>query len=442
MLATAILSSVLSSALLAPPTTAAGDPPATETADGEAGDGEAADGEQAPALDPNHVEGLDLAPPEERDADKARAMFGAGSTAYSDGRYDEALEFFREAYRLSARPTLLYSLAQTHRGQYTAKRSTDSLSLALKRYNDYLRLAPDGKNRDAAAKAIGELRPLAEVEIGGFDEAVTITRVMIATTAEKALISLDGGDPKPAPLVSDVEPGEHTIRVFADGYYEVSQSVEVPEGSTVPIQIALTDKEAYLNVKGPKGATVTVDTRDVGKLPLDAAVALTPGVHRVAVAHNGRTVFALELELDRAEERTLDSTLYMSTQRKAGWGLLGVGGASLITGGILTAVALKAQSDAQAIETKRVTESIDEAELARYLTLRDRRDTLRTWAGAGLAVGTAMSLTSGFMLLFDTPRVDAMTQYTREAADTPDDRPGLELSLSPTWGGAMVSGRF
>ena len=129
-------------------------------------------------------------------------------------------------------------------------------------------------------------------------------------------------------------------------------------------------------VKGPKGGQVTVDTREIGTLPLDAPLELAPGVHRVAVVHNGRTAFALEIDLDRAEARTLDATLYMSVQRKVGWGLLGAGAAGLITGGVLTGVALDAQSRAQAIDQKRVGEdtSITEAEFAEYLDLRDRRE--------------------------------------------------------------------
>lgn len=50
------------------------------------------------------------AAPESADAE-ARSLFQRGDRAYSEGRYEAALALFEEAYALSARPALLYNLA-------------------------------------------------------------------------------------------------------------------------------------------------------------------------------------------------------------------------------------------------------------------------------------------------------------------------------------------
>lgn len=52
---------------------------------------------------------------EARDArdEEARGLFVAGRAAYDDGRYEEALNYFRRSYELSDRPELLYNIGQT-----------------------------------------------------------------------------------------------------------------------------------------------------------------------------------------------------------------------------------------------------------------------------------------------------------------------------------------
>lgn len=42
--------------------------------------------------------------------EEARGLFNAGEAAFSDARYEDALRYFRDAYRLSGRPGLLYNI--------------------------------------------------------------------------------------------------------------------------------------------------------------------------------------------------------------------------------------------------------------------------------------------------------------------------------------------
>src|SRR3954453_4600458 len=49
------------------------------------------------------------------DEGSAHQAFLSGQASFSAGRYEEALQQFRESYRLSSKPELLLTLAQTTR---------------------------------------------------------------------------------------------------------------------------------------------------------------------------------------------------------------------------------------------------------------------------------------------------------------------------------------
>lgn len=75
-----------------------------------------------------------------RSDDEARALFAAAEIAYSDGRFESALESFQRAYDLSGRPELLYNI-----GLSAERLRQDERALAA--YQGYLRERPDTPNR-------------------------------------------------------------------------------------------------------------------------------------------------------------------------------------------------------------------------------------------------------------------------------------------------------
>ncbi|HEX7480790.1 MAG TPA: hypothetical protein VF331_23515, partial [Polyangiales bacterium] len=77
--------------------------------------------------------------PSDRDKE-ARALFEQGKKAYEDGMYREAWGYFRDSYKLSERPQLLYNIGQT----------ADRVGMdadALKAFKMYLDRLPDAQNR-------------------------------------------------------------------------------------------------------------------------------------------------------------------------------------------------------------------------------------------------------------------------------------------------------
>ncbi len=84
---------------------------------------------------------------------QARALFEQGEAAYEEGRYEEAVAAFEQAYGLSARPLLLYNIAN-------AKERLGLLSEALENLRYYLEDAPDDE------------RPVIERRIRGLEDRV------------------------------------------------------------------------------------------------------------------------------------------------------------------------------------------------------------------------------------------------------------------------------
>jgi len=83
--------------------------------------------------------------------ERARAQFEEGRTAYEEGRYRDAWAKFREAYRLSGRPELLYDVGQT---ADRLGREED----AIKAFELYLKHTPDAPNRREVENRLRALR--------------------------------------------------------------------------------------------------------------------------------------------------------------------------------------------------------------------------------------------------------------------------------------------
>ena len=84
--------------------------------------------------------------------DEARGLFLAGRAAFDQGRYEDALDRFREAHRLSGRPELLYNI-----GQAADRLRRDRE--ALEAFEGYLEQTPsDAPNRSIAQNRVDFLR--------------------------------------------------------------------------------------------------------------------------------------------------------------------------------------------------------------------------------------------------------------------------------------------
>ncbi len=87
----------------------------------------------------------------------AKTYYDAGVQAYAAGRFSVAMEAFSEAHRLLPKPTLLFSLAQAERREYTVSGDAETLRSAVAHFRRYLEEVKEGGRRADAVDALGEL---------------------------------------------------------------------------------------------------------------------------------------------------------------------------------------------------------------------------------------------------------------------------------------------
>ena len=86
-----------------------------------------------------------------------RVLFEIGVTAYQKGQYAAAIAAFSEAYRITKRPGLLFSLAQAYRRSYEKTHEPSQLREAVQYYTRYLATNASGEHRTEAATWLQQL---------------------------------------------------------------------------------------------------------------------------------------------------------------------------------------------------------------------------------------------------------------------------------------------
>lgn len=99
---------------------------------------------------PTPAEGTAQGTSEARD-EEARSLFQAGRTAFGDGRYADARDYFRRAYELSGRAELLYNVG-------TAEDRLRNDEAALEAFEAFLAAQPEAANRTEIEGRIAVLR--------------------------------------------------------------------------------------------------------------------------------------------------------------------------------------------------------------------------------------------------------------------------------------------
>ena len=392
---------------------------------------------------------------------KALAFFEVGAQAYDAGNFKAAIKAFDEAYRLAPRPGVTFSLSQAHRRQYGIDRKPEDLRGAVKHYREYLTKVDTGGRREEVLQALDYLEPLAEKLGNAPDPAKAApkmdiqTSLMIMTRVKGAMISVDGGKPAATPVVAEVKPGKHTVRVTAEGYFPDEREVPAAAGITTPVDVPLQEMPGLLQIQARSGADISVDGRPRGTAPFLKPLDVEAGHHLVTVTRNGYRVHAEEIDLARGEKKTIDAKLETTAQRKASFALMGVGAGGLVTGGVLVALAFSQQRQAQDISNQAsgLGCAADQADctLSAYNEARNSRDDLRRWAGVAAGAGLAVGVSGLLLYAFDQPSVGAASVRLGDKPKGPIPAPAttpapLELSavplVAPGLYGAALGGRF
>lgn len=370
----------------------------------------------------------------------AKTYYDAGVQAYSAGRFAVAVEAFSEAYKLAKKPTLLFSLAQAERREYTVSRDPKTLRSAVAHFRQYLEEVKEGGRRADAVEALGDLEAVTARIESGSDAAASgkagaTSRILITTEAAGAIIWIDEVEYKESPVVEQLRAGKHVIRVTAPDHLEEVREVVTVDGAILPLAITLREKPSFLVVQAPVGATVTLDGRAVGVAPLERDVEVSAGVHAVAVTMAGRVPHYGRISAVPGQSVPVRVSLSLTPQRIASLGFLGGGAASVLAGVGLAIAALDAENTAQGVLSTTVMSNIGQSDLDRYNDALSRRDDLTKASLGFFAVGAALGVAGAGLYLFDNREATA-------PADPTAKRASLSFSVSPSGAGVGLTGSF
>lgn len=368
----------------------------------------------------------------------AKSYFEAGKQAYAAGRYSTAITAFEESYRLVPKPAILFSTAQSYRQQALQDQDPEKTKRAIELFRQYLEQVPKGGRADHAAYHLAELEPMLrrlEVDprrsVAGAPKSVegANTQVMITSITPGALAGLDDDDELiDVPVIRDVKPGPHRVRVEAPGHLGQSLDLVAVEGRLVLREVTLEAKPAAVSIRAPEGAEVTVDGQQIGEAPLTGPLAVPAGSHLFVVSDRGRYPFARALNLERGQEIIVDADLEVTTQRVVSYWVLGASAAALILGGVSGAIALAAEGTARSIdETRLEREGLSEDDIDEYQRALDRRDVLAPISITALVGGAVLGVGGALLFVLDLPRPES-TALSSGA-----------LRIAPTPGGAGAS---
>lgn len=342
---------------------------------------------------------------------EAERLFRAGESAYKNGQYGVAAEAFETAYELFPKPAIAFSAAQAHRLQYFKLKQPESLKRAVGLYRNYLKeVSAGGRSADATA-GLAELEPIllrleaTGLRIGQIARASS-TRMMVSSQIEGAQVSVDGSQAAPAPLVSEVKPGERNVVVTAKGYFPVEKKYIVVEGQFRAIEVEMKAKPANVRVTGRNGSALYVDGRQIGTLPLGKPLELAAGNYQLSTRARGRQPWSRNVSLKRGEDIGFRAEQPITTQRVASYAVLGSAGAVLLGSGAAAFLARKSNSSAKAIESRRQSGTLSLEELDELSGHIEKRDNRVSFAKVLLGVGVGLAAGGAALYYFDNPSQD------------------------------------
>jgi tetratricopeptide (TPR) repeat protein len=280
------------------------------------------------------------APPSDTRRADAKARYEQGAAAYAAGRFKDAVDLFLEADRLAPSAPLSFNIARAYE-----KLGDDSG--ALRWYRDYLRRAPDAANAKEVQATVSKLEDLLSKK--------GVQQITVMSTPAGATVVIDDRPVGVTPWTGDLFPGRHRVALRLRGYEDQTLEVDLAAHRSQDVSM-----------------TLSAETTPAGGAAAAPASAAQPAPAATSSAAGGSSD---------------------AGGKKFGilpWITIGAGGAAL--GGALVFELLRrsSESDAEAEETQiGYQEKLDEME--------SRQTTARILAG----VGGALVITGGVLLVLD-----------------------------------------
>ncbi|MBL8744541.1 MAG: PEGA domain-containing protein, partial [Myxococcales bacterium] len=382
------------------------------------------------------------------DVARARKLHATGQRFFDQGDYLTALDAFEQAYAAAPRPNLLLSQAACLKKLYFGSGKAEHKAKAIALYRRFLSVAPKSDLTVTATAALESLGPPDAAPPAPPDGAEPTaeekprTTLALDSTAEGASIQVDDLPPVKPPASVEVTPGRHTVRVTAAGYEPREVTLQALPNQATPETIDLVELRGTLELDLPtEDAIVHVDGQPLG---LARSIKLARGSHFVSVSATGRQSQGKRVAIERGATTRVGFDLSATPQRYAALSLIGVGGAGLVAGAVTLGLAADRDARAAEIDTKRLTQSIDERELDEYEAVRAELDTFRAAGIATTVAGGAVGALGIGLFFADNPSPVPAAEGPGPTEPATPMRTELAVvpSLGPSFAGIAAWGSF
>lgn len=388
--------------------------------------------------------------------ERARQYFKEGAAAYAAGDYPQAIDALGNAYELTPLPAIAFSLAQAERKQYLATKQVQHLERSVELFRRYLEQEPNGGRRADARDALTQLLQLTGAAAAGETSASgdarrtgdpqspaparteTPTRVMITSEAEGARVALDGAELAPAPLIREVTPGQHEVRVVAPGYYPQTRKLTAFKGELMLKDVVLQERPSVLLLSTPDECDVYIDGSYVSPGGPATQIQVPSGRHKLTVTKNGYHARSLDVQTRRGATTQLKVRLEQTTQRTTALGLF-IGGGALLGGSVvLNAFRIRAENRAETFLRIQSTRNVTSDEVLRYRATTAERNALGAASAVALAGAAGLFISGLFLHELDQPDLERLP-----GADTwPRERTPVQIGFGAWSTGDASGGSF
>ena len=277
---------------------------------------------------------------------EARQRYEAGVAAYSAGHFKDAVDLFLAADRIAPSAPLSFNIARAYE-----KLGDDSATLRW--YRDYRRRAPTAPNAGEVGANIERLE--------GRLKSKGVQQLTVLSVPDGATVNIDDSAAGITPGTFDLPPGRHRLVLIKRGYTDAEADVELSAEHAQDVTLRLesapataeqpVDAPAPVPVKEPPPAAPRATAEPSKGFGVWPWVAMGAGV---ATLGGALTFELLRQSAEQAAEDDPTQIGYhdhlesMQSRRTAARVLAGVGGALVVTGGVLLTIDLAGRKSERA----------------------------------------------------------------------------------------------
>lgn len=341
---------------------------------------------------------------------RAREAYAAGVQFLNARKFEEATHVFGEAMRLKPAAPIYFELGNCYRGLFSDQKNPEHARAALENYQEFIKQA-DPKLAESArlrAQAEREVLSLLAVLARLPPEPATAAAPpppppteLLITSPNSAQVFLDGEtEGEATPFSRVVQPGQHHVRVSAAGFLSDERDLQAVQGRMILTEIRLQPAPGRLDIGANlEGGRIYVDGLAVGNTPLQRS-GFSPGEHEVGIVQRGHQLWLEKVAVEADKTTRLTAQLQPTRKHKIAVYSALTGGATLLAGTVLGAMALVADSSLGQPGT-------DEASHRSYNDRLSTRNHLATASTVVLSAGLGFLVAAAGLHWFDVPDAPA-----------------------------------